>query len=184
MRITAGQWRGRVIHSPEDGRIRPTSDKVRQAAFNTLFSHAGSCDGAAVLDLCCGSGIMALEALSRGAAMAMAIDSHPESLALAQKNASILNTTLAVLRTDVRTLPLRPPQQAPFDLVFADPPYNHGLTPIILDRLTAGEWLAPDAWIILETEVALDLKLPDGFHLITQKTYGGTCLWFLHYDGL
>ncbi len=184
MRITAGQWRGRVINSPDDTRIRPTSDKVRQAVFNTLTSRAGSCAEASVLDICCGSGIMACEALSRGAKTALAIDAHPDSLALAKKNAAMLGVPLDTLRTDVRSLPARPAQTMPFDLAFADPPYNHGLGPVILQGLADGDWLADGAWAVLETESTATVTLPAGFHLKTQKTYGTTALWFLSYKKL
>lgn len=184
MRITGGQWRGRVIQSPEDTSIRPTSDKVRQAVFNTLTSRMGPCAGMRILDICCGSGVLACEALSRGAGHALAIDANPASLTLAQKNAALLGSTLETLRTDVRSLPSRPAQTAPFDLAFVDPPYGHGLALPILQGLLNGKWLNYTAWVVIETESTTTLTPPAAFQIATQKKYGRTALWFLSHKGV
>ncbi|MES2728781.1 MAG: 16S rRNA (guanine(966)-N(2))-methyltransferase RsmD [Pseudomonadota bacterium] len=184
MRITAGKWRSRVLQSPDDDRVRPTADKVRQAAFNTLHSRVGSFADTHVLDLFCGSGIMALEALSRGAETALAVDSHPHSIELTQRNATVVAAPLTTLRVNIKDLPPRPDSTPPFDIAFADPPYQQNLGAGVLVSLASGKWLQDQAWVVVETEAGLDLDIPPEFTLDATKTYGKTTLWFLQFHAL
>ena len=132
MRIVAGRFKGRALKAPPDARLRPTSDKVRQAVFNIL-EHRDLTDGfalenARVVDLFAGTGALGLEALSRGARYCLFIDDAAESRALIRDNVEALNLTGAskIWRRDAAKLgPLD--TLAPFDLAFLDPPYRKGL---------------------------------------------------------
>ncbi len=122
MRIIAGSARGRPLHGPKHGGLRPTSDRVRQVLFDLLGQRF---EGGAVLDLYCGTGALALEALSRGCSEALLVDSQAQSLELARENAEGLGFGDAVsvrqlaLPQGLPSLPLTPRQ-----LILADPPYE------------------------------------------------------------
>ena len=85
MRIIAGQWRGRPLVAPEGIATRPTADRVREALFSAL-AHDPGLDGAAVLDLCAGSGALGLEALSRGAAHVLLVEIDRRAVAVLRRN--------------------------------------------------------------------------------------------------
>lgn len=181
MRITSGQWRGRQLLGPEDTRIRPTSDKVRQAVFNMLASRDAVVD-AVVLDLFCGTGALGLEALSRGAKQAHLVDSHIRSLALARQNAKALGAAqISFQQSDASKLPARAIDLPPATLVFIDPPYKQGLVEPALALLVQGGWLADTCWVLAETESQIDLALPDGFTLETSRDHGDTRVHLLYY---
>jgi 16S rRNA (guanine966-N2)-methyltransferase len=165
MRVVAGSLGGRTLVSPPaSADVRPTADRVREA----LFSILGDIAGAAVLDLYCGTGALAIEAVSRGAESAVLVDSDP---GLARRNVEALgiDDRCELVRADaVRFLA---GTDARFDLIFCDPPYS------LADRL--GELdsvipprLAEGARLILETSARrpLDLALP----LIDERRYGET----------
>src|SRR5262249_14722455 len=120
-RIIAGAWRGRRLVVPAGRDVRPTSDRVREA----LFSILGPLDGAAVLDLFAGSGALALEALSRGAARAPPVERAPAALKAISANLQALDADADVRDRDVRAF-VRDASTAagPYDLIFLDPPYR------------------------------------------------------------
>jgi 16S rRNA (guanine(966)-N(2))-methyltransferase RsmD len=121
MRIIAGSARGRPLQGPKHGGLRPTSDRVRQVLFDLLGQRF---EGGAVLDLYCGTGALALEALSRGCGEALLVDSERLALELAGENAASLgfgaavSTRKLVLPQGLSLLPVTPRR-----LIFADPPY-------------------------------------------------------------
>ena len=121
MRIVAGTARGRTLKGPRGDGLRPTSDRVREAIFNILGQWL---DGLAVLDLYAGTGALALEAISRGAARAVLVDSGREAVRLCRENAQSLGMDDKVesvaASVDARALSRL---KGGFDLVFADPPY-------------------------------------------------------------
>jgi 16S rRNA (guanine966-N2)-methyltransferase len=121
MRIIAGAWRGRLIKSPVGEHVRPTRDRVRQAWMNIVQPRL---PGAHVADLCAGSGALGLEALSRGAAHAIFVDTDARSLMLVQTNIAELGagTRSTVVRLEATAFVMPLPEQS-FDIVFADPPY-------------------------------------------------------------
>ena len=133
MRITAGAMRGRVITVPNVPGLRPTPSKVRQALFNIL----GSVDGFRILDLFAGSGIMALEALSRGAASATSIEQDRRAVKALQQSRDTLNMSDQwVIQTGSVEQGLARLAGKAFDLIFADPPYARGFTEVLPDLLT------------------------------------------------
>ena len=176
MRITGGQFRGRALAEPPDDRVRPTSDKVRQAIFNILAHNdfGFALDGAKVVDLFAGTGALGLEALSRGAAYCMFVDDSAESRALIRRNVETLNLTGAskIWRRDARDLgPLGAGAGGPFDLAFLDAPYRKDLTAPALASLRG--WLGDGAVVVAETG-AEEALAAEGYALLDTRSYGET----------
>ncbi len=179
MRIVAGAARGRRLAAPPDG-TRPTSDRVREALFNTLAA-SRPLEGARVLDLFAGTGAVGLEALSRGAAEAVFVERGRAALAVLRRNIATvaLPGALVLARPVGAVLDVAP--ERPFDLVFADPPYAYGdkIAGVVAALHTHG-WLAPGALVVLEmsarnppTGWAHDCVTP-----VAEKRYGDTLLWY------
>jgi 16S rRNA (guanine966-N2)-methyltransferase len=168
VRIVAGDLRGRRLVSPgRSDAVRPTSDRVREAVFSIL----GGVDGAAVLDLFCGTGALALEALSRGAERATLVDRRTS---LARRNASSLGVSerCEIVRADAIAYLRRSRRR--FDLIFCDPPYR------LADRLEGeldsliGTRLAEGGRLITESATRRPLGL--GLPLVTERRYGDTTI--------
>lgn len=126
MRIVAGKFRGRRLFTPKGDRIRPTTDRVREAIFNIIASHLPD---AVVLDLFAGTGALGLEALSRGAARAVFIDRSADAAALVRKNIELcrVEDRARVLQGSmIQILERLAGQGELFDLIFMDPPYGKG----------------------------------------------------------
>ena len=183
MRITGGQFRGRTLVEPPDQRVRPTSDKVRQAIFNILAHHdfetGFRLEGARVIDVFAGTGALGLEALSRGAANALFIDDSAESRALIRRNVEAMNLTgvAKIWRRDATEMgPLGTGAGGPFELAFLDAPYRKSLTERALMSLVAGGWLAPVALAVAETAADEKVEAPGGFKLLDSRSYGETAV--------
>lgn len=181
MRIVAGKHRGLALATPKDDRVRPTSDRVREAIFNVLahndFGIGFRIEGARVLDLFAGTGALGLEALSRGAAYVLFVDDHFESRALIRRNVEACHATGAtkIWRRDATVLSDIPANVGgPFDLVFLDPPYRKGLVARALASAREGKWLAPSALIVAEMAQDEAIAAPEGFALRDERTYGDT----------
>jgi len=178
MRVTSGKFGGRTLVAPADMRVRPTSDKVRQAVFNILehrdFANGFELENAAVIDLFAGTGALGIEALSRGAKFCLFVDDDAESRGLQRQNVETLGLTgiSKIWRRDATDLgPLNTGSGGPFNLAFLDPPYRKGLVEKCLASLTAGGWLADDAVIVAETAVDEALAA-DGFAILDERDYG------------
>ncbi len=184
MRITGGSLRGRTLVAPEGRTTRPTSDRVREALLNILMHHdwgAAIGDplvGARVLDAFGGTGALAFEALSRGAAHATLFDTDRQALKHIRENAAALKITddCAIMPADAT----RPPQAAqPCTLVFLDPPYRKNLIPESLAALGRAGWIAPHALIVAETAKDENLALPENHAVALARTYGDTAVHFI-----
>ena len=149
MRIVAGTAKGRALKGPKGEGIRPTADRVRQALFDVLGQFF---DGGRVLDLYAGTGALALEALSRGFASAVLVDSGREALKLCQENAEALGFTarVQVIAQDADRALDRLGRGTPFELIFADPPYALTAVKRTLEKIDAHELLAPGGTLCLE----------------------------------
>jgi 16S rRNA (guanine966-N2)-methyltransferase len=174
MRIIGGTARGRQLKTPVGQDIRPTSDKVRLAIFNALFSRAGVVD-AVVIDAFCGTGALGCEALSQGAARCLFFDIAKTSLNLAKENAAALGFSdrADFFLKDASKLGDRPETVLPASLIFLDPPYRKGLVPLALSALKDGGWIKQGAIVVIETEkdcTPLTLAAESLF----DKTYGET----------
>ncbi|HTQ15472.1 MAG TPA: 16S rRNA (guanine(966)-N(2))-methyltransferase RsmD [Rhizomicrobium sp.] len=184
MRIVGGALGGRTLHAPEGLRVRPTSDKARQAIFNIL-AH-GECaidlEGAHAIDLFAGTGALGLEAISRGAAYALFVDDSAESRALIRRNVEAFGLTGAtrIWRRDATALgPMAAGAGGLFQLAFLDPPYRKGLVPAALASLRGGGWLAPGAIAVAEMGADEDVPSTDGFAVMDSRLYGETRVVFL-----
>ena len=185
MRITGGTFRGRLLATPRDMRVRPTSDRTRQAIFNMLmhkdFGIGFALEGAVVADLFAGTGALGIEALSHGARWCLMVDDNADSRALQRENIETLNLTGAtrIWTRDATDLgPLGPAAGGPFNLVFLDPPYRKGLATRALKSLKDGNWLVADALLVVETDVTEPLETP-GYRLVDDRDYGDTRVRFL-----
>jgi len=181
MRIIGGKFRGKSLLSPSDNTIRPTSDRAREAIFNMLVSRLGhDWTGLRVLDLFAGTGAMGLEALSRGAATAVFVDSGAEARGLVRDHIEVfgLGGVAKLLRRDATALGPAG-TMGPVDLVFLDPPYGQCLAEKALLSLGAGKWLSPDTTLVLEESVEVTLDLPDGFILEERRVFGAAAIYLL-----
>ncbi len=178
MRIVAGTFKGHSISAPKGADTRPTSDRVREAVFSSLGSLGVEFDGAAVLDLFCGSGAMGLEALSRGAARAVLVDTARGAAAAAASNVGRLGVSgvALVLTRDAFKLVRRPVPGAPFALLFLDPPYRIDPARVrqLLEDAAASDLLSGGAVVVYELSAREEPVWPDGFAPIGSKTYGST----------
>ena len=180
MRIVGGDLKGRRLQAPEDGRVRPTSDRIREALFNVL-AHADfgefSLQDARVLDLFAGTGALGLEALSRGGSFALFVDDDATSRGLIRTNAETLGLTgrTKIYRRDATRLGPRASSAGPaFDLVFIDPPYGKGFGERALADLLGGDWLSPHALVVLEEDKSADVPVPPGFVELDRRSYATT----------
>jgi 16S rRNA (guanine966-N2)-methyltransferase len=184
VRVTGGQHRGRALAEPPDNRVRPTSDKVRQAIFNILAHNdfGLALEGAKVVDLFAGTGALGIEALSRGAAFALLVDDSAESRGLIRTNVEALSLTgvTKIWRRDATDLgPMAAGAGGPFDLAFLDAPYRKGLTGRALGSLRDGQWLTPRGIAVVETAEDETLAAPAGFEEIDRRVYGETAVYIL-----
>ena len=186
MRIIAGMFKGRTLQAPEGRTTRPTADRARQALFNILehAAWAPGLAGARVLDLFAGSGALGLEALSRGAAFALFVETDEAARGAIRANIEALGL-FGVTRLHRRSavdLGQRPANLgAPFDLVMLDPPYGQGLVAPALRGLAAGGWLAPGA--TLAAELGADEAAPalDDFTVLDDRRVGAARFVCLRY---
>jgi 16S rRNA (guanine966-N2)-methyltransferase len=168
VRIIAGEHRGVRIFAPKGDETRPTSDRVREAAFNLI----GPVDGSSVLDLFAGSGAMGLEALSRGAASAVFVESDRDACRAIDRNIAKLRLTGAtVLQRDV--FQVLATQTKTYDLVLVDPPYDFDDDTRLAPYLVRA--LAPDGLVVYETTFRREPTL-EGLKTRTARTYGSARL--------
>jgi len=188
MRIVAGSLKGRTIVAPEGQDTRPTSDRARQAIFNVL-EHAAWAEplhGLRVMDLFAGSGALGLEAMSRGAAFCLFVETDDEARGAIRENADTFGIMGAtrVHRRSAIDLGLRPGSDGEaFDVAFLDPPYRKGLGGLALARLIDGHWLKPEAVVVLERgsdEPEIDTP---GYERLDARDYGAARVLFLKLAG-
>jgi 16S rRNA (guanine966-N2)-methyltransferase len=168
VRIVAGEHRGARIFAPKGRDTRPTSDRVREAAFNLI----GPVDDAAVLDLFAGSGAMGLEALSRGAASAVFVESDRDACRVIDRNIEKLRVTgTRVVQQDVlRALAI---DRRTYDLILCDPPYGYPAHDRLAPYLVRA--LAPDGLLVYETGRREEPAI-EGLSMRTSRTYGSARL--------
>ena len=186
MRIVAGEFRGKAIKAPPGPATRPTSDRAREAVFNIL-EHAPWSRGvrdARVIDLFAGSGALGLEALSRGAAFCLFVETDEAARGAIRENVEAMDLfgRSRVHRRDATQLGVRPGADGPaFDLAFLDPPYSKGLGEIALARLAEGGWLARGAIAGAERGAEEPPLEAAGYEILDERRYGAARVWFLRY---
>ena len=181
-RIIGGAAGGRRLKTPPGEGTRPTSDRVREALFSAIESQLGTLSGRTVLDLYAGSGAVALEALSRGAAAATAVESDRRTARLISANAADLGLPIAVVARPVERV-VAEPSRSPFDVVFADPPYPLAETDLAdaLARLAANGWVGAGSLIVIErSSRSPQPTYPAGWEILRKRRYGETVLWYVH----
>jgi 16S rRNA (guanine966-N2)-methyltransferase len=184
LRIVGGQYRGRALAAPSGQNTRPTSDRARQAVFNILEHAAWSRElqGARVLDLFAGSGALGFEALSRGGAFCLFVETDDAARGAIRETIEALGLFGAtrIHRRDATDLGPRPGSAgAPFDLAFLDPPYGKGLAERALAELVAHDWLVPGAIVMVEKGAAeADIAVP-GYEVLDARDYGAARVHFL-----
>ncbi len=179
-RIIGGSAGGRRLQTPRGDRTRPTSDRVREAFFSAVESRMGVWSGLRVLDLYAGSGAIGLEALSRGASAATAVEHDHRTAGLVRRNAEDLGLPLEVVTRAVRTY-LAEADPSAYDVVFSDPPYSLGTERVEDDLRLLGErgWLAEDSLVVVErSSRSAPPVWPAGFEPDRVRTYGETALGF------
>ena len=169
MRIIAGEWRGRKLVAPEGMATRPTGDRLRETLFSMLASRLGSFEQLRVADLYAGSGALGLEALSRGAAFACFVEQDPRAIAAIGANVEALRAGQRS-RILTRSAAALPPEQ-PFDILFADPPYDAGSGSAALRHILESQWAGPGAWISIETQ-RRDSVDPQGCTIEAERDVG------------
>ncbi len=169
MRVIGGEFRGRRLAAPVAAGVRPTTDRVREAVFDILYS-LGGVDGLQVADLFAGSGAMGIEALSRGAASVTFVDRDPAALAAVRANLASVGLPDAertgdatVVRADVDGWVAATASR--YDLVLCDPPYEYDGWDVLVGRL-------PADLAVLESAAAI--TPPPGWGVLKSKRYGGT----------
>jgi 16S rRNA (guanine966-N2)-methyltransferase len=188
LRIVSGAFRGKAIKAPEGQATRPTSDRARQAIFNILEHAAwsGGVRDARVIDLFAGSGALGLEALSRGAAFCLFVETDEAARGAIRENVDAMGLfgRTRVHRRSATDLGIRPGADGPaFDLAFLDPPYARGLGELALARLAAGGWLTPGATVVFERGVAEPAFEAPGYALLDARDYGAARVHFLRFEG-
>jgi 16S rRNA (guanine966-N2)-methyltransferase len=179
-RIVGGSAKGRRLAVPARG-TRPTSDRAREALFNSLAGLV-DLDGARVLELFAGSGAVGLEALSRGAAEVVLVESDRAACEVLQRNIDTVGLRGArVHRRPAAAFLAGGGDDDGFDLVFADPPYafpDDQLT-ALLGVLVVRDWLAADAVVVVERSArGAGPVWPDGLAEVKRRRYGEGMLWY------
>ncbi len=183
MRIIGGALKGRSVQTPTGGQTRPTSDRARQALFDVLVhaAFAPDLEGARAMDLFAGSGALGLEALSRGAASCVFVETAEAARGAIQSNLEALGLfgRARVHRRDATSLGRRPASSgAPFDIAFMDPPYRQGLGEAAALSLLAGDWLRDAALLVFEQAADEAAARLDGYDIVDQRTWGAARVTF------
>ncbi|MFB9837427.1 16S rRNA (guanine(966)-N(2))-methyltransferase RsmD [Actinoallomurus acaciae] len=185
-RVIAGTAGGRRLSVPTGRDTRPTSDRAREGLFATVHSLLGELDGLRAADLYAGSGAVGLEALSRGAAHVLLVESSPRAAKVIRANVEALGLPGAELAADRVERVLRRPPAEPYDLVFADPPYavTDDAVTRMLEDLRDNGWLAPGALVAVERATrGAPVAWPSGYTEDRARRYGEGTLWYGHAAG-
>jgi len=170
LRIIAGLWRGRKLSFPDVEGLRPTGDRIRETLFNWLVPEL---QGARCLDLFAGSGALGIEALSRGASDSLMVERDAKAATQLKLNLELLKATHGrVANEDALSLLKKGNQDEPYHIVFVDPPFQLNLSQAVINALEAGNWLANDATIYIESGRDQSYHTPINWQLHRDKNAG------------
>lgn len=175
MIITAGIYKGRKVIVPDEKIVRPTLSKIRESIFNSLFSIMDF-EGKCFLDVFAGSGIMGLEALSRGFEWVLALEKNPKVAKVLKENYEKLKVTPNLIIGN--SLKILSKLDNKFDVIYIDPPYSSGVYEECLEKILINSLLQDDGIVILEHMTDIDWAGFD-FKLIKQKKYSNKFITFL-----
>lgn len=168
MRIIGGKYRGKKLISPNSDKVRPTSDRTREALFNILRSRlGGDYRSLKLADVFAGSGAFALEALSQGFGQVTLVDIDTSNL---QKNVALFvgeKNNINIIKADATRLPLLSDK---FDVLFMDAPYNKGLTEKALEQIKP--YLNNGALCFVEIAKNEVCRFPENYELLDERNYG------------
>jgi 16S rRNA (guanine(966)-N(2))-methyltransferase RsmD len=189
-RIVAGSLGGRRLAAPSGAQTRPTSDRVREALFSALESLT-DVSQARFADLYAGSGAVGLEAYSRGADHVLLVESDPKAARVVRSNIAALDAAPAVRLAvgSVSRVLAEGPDERPYDIVFADPPYavpDEEISAMLAALVASppakgshGGWLAADAVVVVErSSRGGGPEWPRGVTPLRTRRYGETTLWY------
>ena len=170
LRIVAGNWRSRLLEIADVPGLRPTAERIRETVFNWLTPHLA---GARCLDLFAGTGALGLEALSRGAADVLFIETSPVAVRSLLKNIATLQATNATVRRADAVNYLQHPGADQFEIVFLDPPFADELHGDLCKLLDESTILAADALVYIEEDRAKpEVVLPPDWQTLKTKSAG------------
>jgi len=180
IRITGGKWKGRTLKTPPGLKVRPTRSMVREAIFNMADTRIIN---ARIPDLFAGSGLLGLEAISRGAREAVFVERDKGSCKVLKDNIlkleAVRQTTLFC--QDISRAMMRLKQQKRiFDIALLDPPYELPASPV-LNTLASAGIMAPEGWLIIERGKAPVAEIPGTLQQIRQKKYGDTMIYIFQH---
>ena len=178
MRVIGGKYKGKKLLSPLGREVRPTTDRIKETIFNILYSKGFPVMDCGVLDLFAGSGALGIEALSRGAGLAVFIDKNPASISLIKSNLNGIGESSEVYTTDYAKA-LEKLKGRSFKMIFLDPPYGDGLMEKALEYIIKYDILALDGIIIAETSSQKGLLVAPNGYIIDGRRFGNTSVSFL-----
>jgi 16S rRNA (guanine966-N2)-methyltransferase len=170
MIITAGKLKGRKLKTPKTN-VRPTSSKVRESIFNMI-----NVEGMKALDLFAGSGVMGLEALSRGAKEVVYVERNPDVIKILKQNLEITGESVKLIPGDALKV-LDRFDKNEFDFIFIDPPYDSGLYEPVLSKIKNNQILNEGGFIVVEHKCGA--RIEADFEVYKTKKYGDTCITIL-----
>ncbi len=179
MRVIAGQFKGRKLTSLKGRKIRPTSDRIREAVFSILSQKI---DNAVVLDLFAGTGALGIESLSRGAETSFFVDKSKQAIQIINKNIEILkikDKTEIFLHDACTINNLKIVFDQKFDLIFMDPPYDKGFIMNMFENVDLLNMMKNNSVIIAEHSIRdTNIEEVSGLDLFDRRTYGETLISF------
>ena len=181
MRISGGELRGRTVHCPP-GVIRPAMDRMRESLFSIVEARFGGIADAAFLDLFSGSGLVGLEAYSRGARPVVLVEKDRGKREVILRNCHDLDPAPQLRIEPVERFVQR--NRTPYPVVYLDPPFNYPYKENLLRRLATSRTLQEDALVVIHAPRSEGLSgVEDLLELVDQRDYGGSRLTFLRHRG-
>jgi len=177
-RIVGGDLGGRRLEVPRGRCTRPTSERAREGLFSTLETMRGGLHGASVADLYAGSGAVGLEAASRGAARVLLVERDPKAVAVCRRNVAALALAGVEVRADSVDRVVAETPNAPYDVVFVDPPYAEPVDGVLKAVVEHG-WLAAGGVVVVERDSRGEAPAwPAGIDADRSRRYGDSTLWY------
>ena len=177
MRVITGLYKGRILKTVNDLRVRPATDRVKQTIFDMLSTRI-ELEGIEVLDLFAGSGGLGIEALSRGAGHVTFVESDREAAAFIEQNIESLGCEDRATIEEMDAMFFTSRIRSSFDLIFADPPYEFEQTAEIPNIVFAQNLLKPNGYLLIEHAPNLHFQSTALYHAGPEKKFGRTLVTF------
>ena len=191
VRILSGEFKGRVLKTPDGLTTRPTGVLARKMLFDMLLTDkkwGRDLSGTRVMDICAGAGLLGLEALSRGAEKILLIEHDAAAIAAIKENVAMVRAAARAVVVPQKVpaafhaIDTVAPEFKPSEIIFADPPYERDdLRQIIMERVVADKILASNGFFILQTKPTIDIAPPAGLKIVDDRRAGNARVWFLQW---